>query len=175
MIIVTLTKNSEKTIKDTINSINKNSLKKIKWIIFDDNSKDNTCNFINRFSKIDFKIIKIKSLGLFNAYNIALNYISSNFKDDVVFFLHSDDILYDEKILERVQKLFDTKLNIDIIFGNIVFFKNDQKSIFRYWDSYKKNFFDKLEDNLFLLKSFKMNYLYLGWCPPHTSFFLEPI
>ena len=58
MIILTLTKNSSKTINDTIYSIENQSLKNIKWIIFDDNSNDDTLDKIN-YSSIDKEIIKI--------------------------------------------------------------------------------------------------------------------
>ena len=58
MIIVTLIKNSSKTINDTICSIENQSLKNIKWIILDDNSTDDTLDKIYK-SYINKEIIKI--------------------------------------------------------------------------------------------------------------------
>ena len=71
MIIVTLIKNSSKTINDTICSLENQSLKNIKWIILDDNSTDDTLDKIYK-SYINKEIIKISSSGLFHAYNIII-------------------------------------------------------------------------------------------------------
>ena len=51
MIIITLTKNSSKTILDTIKSLENQSLKDIFWMILDDQSTDNTISLIKN-SKI---------------------------------------------------------------------------------------------------------------------------
>ena len=42
MVIVTLTKNSSKTIEKTIKSIEEQTLKNILWIVIDENSNDAT-------------------------------------------------------------------------------------------------------------------------------------
>ena len=46
MIVITLTKNSSKTISDTIKSIKNQTLKKIKWFVIDENSTDNTISLV---------------------------------------------------------------------------------------------------------------------------------
>ena len=63
MIIVTLIKNSSKTINDTICSLENQSLKNIKWIILDDNSTDDTLDKIykclRKVNKLNKKIIYV--------------------------------------------------------------------------------------------------------------------
>ena len=58
MVIVTLTKNSSKTILDTIQSIQKQSLENIFWLVMDDGSEDQTIDLVKQ-SKINYEIIKI--------------------------------------------------------------------------------------------------------------------
>ena len=170
MIIVTLTKNSSKTINDTIFSIENQSLKNIKWIILDDNSTDDTLDKIYK-SYIKKEIIKISSSGLFHAYNISYNFLFNKNFDDIIFFLHSDDIIYDKFVLEKIEFQFN-KHKLDSLFGNIVYFKDDQFKYFRNWNNSEMNS-KTIEDNLFLIKKFKKRDLFTGWTFPHTSFFFH--
>lgn len=170
MIIVSLTKNSSKTINDTICSIESQSLKNIKWIIFDDNSNDDTLDKIYQ-SNICREIIKINSSGLFNAYNISYNFLLNNNYDDIIFFLHSDDIIYDKSVLEKVEFQFNKK-QLNSLFGNIKYFKDNQFKYFRTWNNYEKKS-KKIDENLFLIKKFKKRDLLTGWTFPHTSFFFH--
>jgi glycosyltransferase len=170
MIIVTLTKNSSKTINDTIFSIENQSLKNIKWIILDDNSTDDTLDKIYK-SYIKKEIIKISSSGLFHAYNISYNFLFNKNFDDIIFFLHSDDIIYDKFVLEKIEFQFN-KHKLDSLFGNIVYFKDDQFKYFRNWNNSEMNS-KTIEDNLFLIKKFKKRDLFTGWTFPHTSFFFS--
>ena len=57
MIIVTITKNSSKTISDTIKSIENQSFKNIKWLVIDENSKDNTISKV-KASKLKKKLLE---------------------------------------------------------------------------------------------------------------------
>ena len=170
MIILTFVKNSSKTIDDTIFSLESQSLKNIKWIILDDNSTDNTLDKIYK-SSIDKEIIKISSSGLFNAYNISHDLLRKRNYNDVIFFLHSDDVIYNNTVLEKITFQFN-KYQLDSLFGNIFFFKNSQFKFFRSWKNNEK--ISKLiDENLFLIKKFEKKDLLTGWTFPHTSFFFH--
>ena len=79
MIVITLTKNSALTIKDTIESIKSQKFKNILWFIFDERSKDATLKII-KDSNINFKIFRSNSNsiydvpGFFLIYNIMYCY-----------------------------------------------------------------------------------------------------
>ena len=60
MVIITLTKNSSKTIAKTIKSIEEQTLKNILWIVIDENSNDTTLELVEK-SKINKEIIKVDS------------------------------------------------------------------------------------------------------------------
>ena len=152
MIILTFVKNSSATINDTIFSLENQSLKNIKWIILDDNSSDNTLEKIYK-SSIDKEIIKINSSGLFNAFNISHGLLRKRNYNDIIFFLHSDDIIYDNTVLEKVTFQFN-KYQLDSLFGNIFFFKDNQFKFFRSWKNNEK--VSKLiDENLFLIQKFE--------------------
>ncbi len=59
MVIITITKNSSKTLLDTVKSIEKQTYKNIKWIVIDENSKDNTLDIV-KSSKLKKEIIQTK-------------------------------------------------------------------------------------------------------------------
>jgi glycosyltransferase len=171
MVIVTLTKNSSKTIFDTIQSIQKQSLENIFWLVMDDGSEDQTVDLV-RQSKINHEIIKINTKGLFFAYNHALEILKERKIDDIIFFLHSDDLIYTNETLQMVDDIFK-RYDIKSLLGNILFFKNDKNKYFRYWKSNFPKKQIKISENIYKLTAFKKKDLLFGWSFPHTSFFFH--
>ena len=102
-------------------------------MIFDENSTDNTINLIKN-STIEHEIINIETEGLFFAYNKALQILKKRKFEDIIFFLHSDDLIYDSETLQIVKNQFDNH-NISSLIGNIVYFNNDENKFFRTWKS----------------------------------------
>lgn len=98
--------NSERYIKETIESVLKQTYKNFELIIVDDNSSDNTYEVIDKFSKIDNRIKKFKlsnNFGAAKARNLALK----NSKGRFIAYLDADDIWYDEKIEKQVKFMLD--------------------------------------------------------------------
>ena len=171
MIVITLTKNSSKTISDTIKSIKNQTLKKIKWFVIDENSTDNTISLV-KAAKLKKKIIKTNKKGIFQCYNEILNILKKNNVNDIVFFLHSDDVLYSNNTLLKINNIFKS-YKIDALFGDVIFFKKDKKKIFRKWiSSYPKKQI-KMDNKLYKLTNFYKKDFMFGWCFPHTSFFFH--
>lgn len=171
MIVVTLTKNSSKTISETIKSLEKQTLQNIFWLVLDDDSKDNTLGLV-RHSKIKHEIVKVNSKSLFSAYNKALKNLNQKKLDDIIFFLHSDDLIYDKNTLQLVNDIFN-KNKISSLIGNIVYFKNDQSKFFRLWKSNFKRKQRQIDKRLYKFSSFLKKDLLFGWSFPHTSFFFH--
>ena len=90
--------NNAQFIQECINSINSQSYKNIEIIFFDDNSKDNSIEVIEKFENV--KIIKNKaqtnfgSLNQMNAFKKAVELSTG----DIIFFLDSDDYFVNNKI-----------------------------------------------------------------------------
>ena len=65
--------------------------------------------------------------------------------------LHSDDLYFDKNVLQNVINSFKEDLNIDVIYGDLIYVKkNNLDCILRYW-----------KPGRFLKNSF-----FKGWHPP---------
>ena len=99
--IVTVTKNCQDTIIQTLNSVKTQTYEDYEHIVIDSFSDDNTYNLIENYDskKIIKKQIKDNSCfeGLNNAYKHA--------KGQFIILLHSGDLFYSSKILENIKKI----------------------------------------------------------------------
>lgn len=81
--------NTEQYLEQCIDSVLNQTYSHIEVIIINDNSKDNSINIINKYQKLDNRIILVnaKQTGLSNARNTGLQRVTGDF----VIFLDSDD------------------------------------------------------------------------------------
>ncbi|WP_324030345.1 glycosyltransferase [Pantoea sp. JZ2] len=151
--IITATYNSEKTIKDTVLSLQSQDYPNIEFIIIDGASKDNTLAVAQENCTRITKIISEPDRGIYDALNKGI----LNATGDIIGFLHSDDIFsYPSAISEIVSGFTDD--DIDAVYSdlNYVSQKNTDKVV-RKWLS---GFYD--------VKKIK-----LGWMPPHPTFYMK--
>jgi len=144
--IITISYNSSKTISKTLESVKNQNYKNLEHIIIDGNSNDETLKICKRFHHIS-KIISEKDKGIYDAFNKGLKIANG----EIIGFLNSDDIFYDENSLKTIVDGFDK--NIDAVFGNLKFYNN--KKITRKWIS----------------KPFKKGAFKKAWMPPHPTFY----
>ena len=151
--LITVTYNSEKTLRDTLESVESQSYENIEYIIIDGASTDKTLELVNNVSSRITKIISEKDQGIYDALNKGIQLATG----DVIGFIHSDDVFSRSDTIERIVKEFQEK-NADVVYGDLVFFDKDKTDkIKRYWRSGK----------------FKKIKLALGWAPPHPSFYMK--
>ncbi|MEG0643131.1 MAG: glycosyltransferase family 2 protein [Clostridia bacterium] len=95
--------NRESTLESCINSIVNQTYKNIEIIIVDDGSTDKSHDIINKFKKIDNRIIYIytKNKGVSNARNIGINKSSGEY----ITFVDSDDMIKTDTIYKMVEKI----------------------------------------------------------------------
>jgi len=172
MIIITLTKNSEKTISQTAESLKDQSFQNFSWIIIDDNSSDKTIEIIKTFKTLNTKIINGPNLGIFSAYNFAIDYLKKNKINDITFFIHSDDQLFNNETLNNVEEIF-RKYNPQCLFGNIAYFMKKNSKLYRYWNSSFERKQIKLDKNFYKIAKFNHKDLIYGYSFPHNSFFFD--
>ncbi|GAB0628019.1 glycosyltransferase family 2 protein [Escherichia coli] len=151
--IITATYNSEKTLFDTLLSLEKQTHPDIEYIVVDGASKDNTIKLIKSNSTKVSKIICEPDKGIYDALNKGIQAASG----DVIGFLHSDDLLaYDDAIAD-IAKTFEST-GCDAIYGDLEYVaQNDTTKRIRLW---KSGSFSR----------FKMK---VGWMPPHPSFYMK--
>lgn len=148
--LITVCYNSEKTIKDTIESVLKQTYKNYEYLIVDGNSKDKTLDIIKSYEKKfnnNLKYISESDKGLYDAMNKGIKLATG----DIIGILNSDDILYDENVF---QKIIDNLEDNDGIYSNLVLMNEDFTKITR---NFKSKEISKKK----------------GWHPPHPTLYLK--
>ncbi len=104
--------NVERYLANLLDSILKQTYNDFEVILVDDGSKDNSYKIMEDYSKEDnrIKIFKQKNSGP----GIARKNGYMHAKGDLLFFVDSDDQLYDDKVLEKINEIFMNN-NIDLL------------------------------------------------------------
>lgn len=151
--IITATYNSEKTLKDTLESVLSQTYKDYEHIIIDGMSKDNTMKIVKGYEEKyngKLKYISEKDTGLYDAMNKGIKMATG----DVIGILNSDDKYANENVLQMIADKFE-KTNCDGTYANLIFMDEETMSIpKRIW----KSPCGKLED---------------GWHPAHPTLYLK--
>ena len=151
--VITITYNSEKTLRDTIESVLSQSYSDIEYVIVDGNSKDSTCDIIRSYEGRISTFVSEKDEGLYDALNKGIRLATG----DVVGFLHSDDIFASTETIKMIAEAF-IKFNVDSVYGDLVYVaQNDTDKIIRFWRSGK----------------FTRARALTGWMPPHPTFYVK--
>lgn len=149
--IITVSYNSEKTIRDTIESVLSQSYSNLEYIIIDGGSIDKTLNIISEYSSNIIKVVSERDNGIYDAMNKGIKLASG----DIIGMLNSDDLYTSNSILQEVVDIFRKSCS-DCVFADlIVVNRNDTNKILRYYDS-----------SHFSIAKFKY-----GWMPAHPTFF----
>jgi glycosyltransferase involved in cell wall biosynthesis len=149
--IITATYNSASTIRDTLESVAKQTYSNIEHIIIDGLSKDNTLDIVKEYPHVE-KVISEKDKGIYDAMNKGIRAATG----DVVGILNSDDFYPHNNILKKVTEEFRTK-KVNAIIGDILFVSpNNIKKVVRYYSA----------------KRWKPSKFVKGYMPPHPSFFV---
>lgn len=114
--LLTVSFNSEATIRDTIESILSQVYKDIEYIVVDGNSTDGTVNILKSYGSGISKWISEPDNGIYDAMNKAIKMASG----EVIGILNSDDFYVNNKIVSSVAREF-SDLSIDVVFGDLVF------------------------------------------------------
>ena len=154
--IITATFNSAKTLKDTIQSVLRQTNKDFEYLIIEGGSTDETIDIVKSYES-EFsgrlKWVSEKDQGIYDAMNKGIKMASG----DVVGILNSDDYFTSDDILQTVDNAFKSH-EIDAIYGDIHFIRdgNPQKCV-RYYSS----------------RMFRPFWLRFGFMPAHPSFYCK--
>jgi glycosyltransferase len=151
--IITITYNSEKTLRDTIESVLSQSYPDIEYILVDGKSKDGTCDIIRSYGDRISTFVSEKDNGLYDALNKGIRLATG----DVVGFLHSDDMFASTETIKTIAEAF-IKFKVDSVYGDLVYVdQDDTDKIIRFWRSHK----------------FSRSRVLTGWMPPHPTFYVK--
>jgi glycosyltransferase involved in cell wall biosynthesis len=154
--IITVCYNSEKTIRDTIESVLSQDYPDIEYIVVDGLSKDNTIDIINEYRGEITNIVSEPDSGIYDAMNKGIRYSTG----DVVGILNSDDFFENLHVISDVVKHFKRNPTASCIFGDVVFVDPCcSKNITRFYSS----------------ERFRPWKLRFGWMPPHPATFIKRV
>ena len=151
--IITVSFNSVKTIKDTIESILLQDYHNIEYIIIDAGSSDGTVKIIKSFGDKITYFTSESDHGIYDGMNKGIKAASG----DLIGILNSDDFYPNNFILSNVAKTFVSN-QCDAVYGDLVYVRDyDKNKIVRYWQA----------GNYSALK------IKNGWMLPHPTFFVK--
>lgn len=151
--IITVCFNSEKTIRNTIESVLSQDYHDVEYIIVDGGSTDQTMNIVREYSSIS-KVISEPDDGIYDAMNKGV--LSAT--GDIIGILNSDDLYEGSSVLSGIAVLFNKSSSIGLAFGNVVLVNPDDISqTVRRYES----------------RNFKPWKLRFGWMPPHPATFVR--
>lgn len=154
--LITATYNSEKYLRDTIESILQQDYPNVEYIIIDGGSKDSTTDIIKEYEpKFEARLhwISEPDKGLYDALNKGFKMATG----DVVGILNSDDFFTSNNVLSKVAETFQTT-KCEAVYGDIHFVDgNDLKKCTRYYSS----------------SIFKRSLMRIGFIPAHPSFYVH--
>ncbi|ADD69543.1 glycosyl transferase family 2 [Denitrovibrio acetiphilus DSM 12809] len=151
--IITTTKNSEKTVRDTIESVIAQKDVEIEYILLDAMSTDSTLDIISSYNKHISKLIIEEDKGFYYAINKGISMASG----DLIAILNSDDVYAYDHCLKDVVEVFQNK-RTELVYADIhIVDAKDTTRVVRRWIS----------------KQFNRRKISFGWCPPHPAFFAK--
>lgn len=116
--IIIPTYNSEKHIKKCVDSVLCQTFSDYEVILVDGLSKDRTIDVIKRRNDKRIKIISESDKGIYDAMNKGIK----KAKGDWLYFIGSDDRLYDNDILKNVEPYLSN--DFQLVYGNVLWGEN---------------------------------------------------
>ena len=111
--IITVVKNGEKHLEQTIKSVINQKYKNIQYVIIDGNSTDNTKKIINKYKKYIHVYKRQNDKNIWDAMNKGIKYS----KGSIISFINSDDF-FNLNAVNHAVKYFQ-KTNNDFLFGTV--------------------------------------------------------
>lgn len=152
--IITVSYNSENTIRDTIESVLAQTYPNIEYIIIDGASKDNTMGIVSEYSESIAKVVSEPDKGIYDAMNKGVALATG----DVVGILNSDDFYENATALATVAAAFTKNPASALVYGDVVFVEPDNlQQVTRFYSA----------------AHFRAWKLRFGWMPPHPGTFIR--
>ncbi len=149
LIVITACRDSEKTIAATLESINAQTDVDFEHIVIDGSSNDHTLELVHHANS-NLMVLSESDVGLYEALNKGVSLAT----EEIVGFLHADDLLAHDAILKKIQHTFETT-KADAVYGDLQYVDADLSKVVRTWRSGKPG-------------SFKT-----GWMPPHPTLYVN--
>jgi len=153
--IICTTFNSGKTLQRTIDSIKNQTFQDFEFIIVDAKSNDNTLSIIKNNSDTITMYISETDKGIFDGMNKGLDLSTGEW----VYFIGSDDYLYNNCVLENIFKN-KFKQKTELVLGNVLY---SNGKIFKSFFNWKVLFYCSIhhQGTFYKRKLFDKNYYHI--------------
>ena len=152
--VITATFNSGKTVRDTIESVLRQTYQEIEYLIIDGGSKDNTMDIVKKYEPLfegRLRYISEPDKGIYDAMNKGIRMATG----DVVGLLNSDDFYTSSDVLQQVADVMADE-GIDAVYGDVHYVNEDNLDVcVRYYTS----------------RPFHRSWMRFGFMPAHPSFY----
>ena len=153
--IVTATYNSAATVRDTIESVLKQTYQDYEYIIKDGGSKDDTLAIYREYEpKFNGKmrIISSRDKGIYDAMNQGFQAATG----DVLMLINSDDLFARADAVELAVKAFEEHPEVDGVYADLYYVsQNNINNVVRVW------------------KTGEQKPMRRGWLPAHPTFYVK--
>ncbi len=117
--IITVTYNSEKTLRETIESVKAENSPDLEYVIIDGGSTDSTLDIIKQYPGVVTRYVSEPDKGISDAFNKGILMSTG----DVIGIINSDDVLYPGAV-KTISRIFENQTDIDVVFGKTIKFRN---------------------------------------------------
>jgi glycosyltransferase involved in cell wall biosynthesis len=150
--IITVCYNAEATLRDTIESVQKQDYDNIEYILVDGMSNDSSLEIAKGYHNVFSKIISEPDQGIYDAMNKGIKVATG----EIIGFLNADDTYPESGVISKVVSTLRV-CQADACYGDLHYIDPKKNRIHRIWKAGKYN-----------EGAFK-----LGWMPPHPTFFIK--
>ncbi|MBF2047640.1 MAG: glycosyltransferase [Leptolyngbya sp. IPPAS B-1204] len=112
--IITVCKNSEHTLERAIQSVVHQTYSNIEYIVIDGGSTDSTKEIINRYLHQIAHFVSEADDGVYQAMNKGIRLASG----DWIYFVNSDDYLFDNNVIQDLVDFISTYIDCNFIYGD---------------------------------------------------------
>lgn len=151
--IITVVRNGQATIEQTIQSVQQQEYKNVEHILIDGASTDQTMKIVANHQGHFSTVISEPDNGIYDAMNKGIELATG----DVIGILNSDDIYENETVLTQVAKAHIDE-GLDACYADLVYVKvDDLSTVVRNWQS----------------QEYTQGLSFDGWMPAHPTLFLK--
>jgi glycosyltransferase involved in cell wall biosynthesis len=118
--VITATYNREKTVRRAIVSIKSQNYSNIEVVVVDGASTDRTVEYVMPLLDESDVFLTENDAGIYDALNKGITLASG----DIIAFLHSDDLYFDDDVISKVVSLFADD-GVDVVCGDVCFFSEE--------------------------------------------------
>lgn len=152
--IITPTYNSERTLRNTINSVIRQDYPEIEHIIIDGGSTDGTLEIIQEYETHITRYISEPDKGIYDAMNKGISMATG----DIIGILNSDDLFESSDVIRTIAETLENNSTLDGIHADLYYVDpHNTNHIIRYWHT----------------KPYPRNGFLTGWHPAHPTFYVR--